>query len=121
MIISYGRQNIDNSDIKFVAKSLKSKLITQGPLVRKFENSLKKKLKCKYATVVNNGSSALLLVGKILSISDSVSFAISLIILASATNFSTYSIFEGSATKLPDSSILICSIFSLASKSFCSQ
>ncbi len=67
MIISYGRQNIDNSDIKFVAKSLKSKLITQGPLVRKFENSLKKKLKCKYATVVNNGSSALLLVGKILN------------------------------------------------------
>ncbi len=67
MIISYGQQSIDSSDIKYVTKSLKSKFITQGPLVQKFENSLKKKLKCNYVTVVNNGSSALLLVGKILN------------------------------------------------------
>ena len=67
MLLPYGKQSIDNSDIKFVLKSLKNKFITQGPLIQKFENSLKKKLKCKHVTVVNNGSAALLLVGKILN------------------------------------------------------
>lgn len=66
MIISYGKHCIDNVDIKSVVKVLKSDLLTQGPLVQKFEEHLKKKLTSRYATVVNNGSSALLTIGKIL-------------------------------------------------------
>ena len=65
-MINYGKQSIDNIDIKSVIKTLKSKFLTQGPLVEKFELELKKSLKSKYATVVNNGSSALITVGKIL-------------------------------------------------------
>ena len=67
MIIPYGKQNIDRSDIKNVVKCLKSNFLTQGPIVQKFENSLKKNFKAKNATVVNNGSAALLLIGKILN------------------------------------------------------
>ena len=65
-MINYGKQSIDDSEIKSVIKTLKSNFLTQGPLVEKFETQLKKTLKSRYATVVNNGSSALLTVGKIL-------------------------------------------------------
>ena len=54
MIISYGKQSIDSTDINSVVKSLKSNYLTQGPLVNKFETNLKKKLNCKFATVVSN-------------------------------------------------------------------
>ena len=66
MFISYGKQHIDNSDIRNVNKVLKSDFLTQGPLVKKFEDTLKKKLNSRYCSVVNNGSSALLTIGKIL-------------------------------------------------------
>ena len=67
MLISYTKQNISCSDVNDVAKSLKNKLLTQGPLVINFERDLKKRFKCKNATVVNNGSSALILAGKVLN------------------------------------------------------
>ena len=40
-MISYGRQHIDNNDIKAVVKVLK-KFNYQGPSVEKFEKSLSK-------------------------------------------------------------------------------
>jgi dTDP-4-amino-4,6-dideoxygalactose transaminase len=49
--IPYGRQYIDNKDIRFVSKALKQDLITTGNYVKKFENSifafLKRKRYCK--------------------------------------------------------------------------
>ena len=44
MLINYGKQNIDNSDVREVISALKSDKITQGAYVEKFENSLKKKI-----------------------------------------------------------------------------
>ena len=67
MIISYGKQNIDSKDINSVIKSLKRDYLTQGPLVKEFENKLSKKFKCKFTTVVSNASAALLMSGKILN------------------------------------------------------
>ena len=67
MLISYTKQSISYSDINEVVKSLKNEFITQGPLVNIFEAKLKKRFKCKNATVVNNGSSALILAGKVLN------------------------------------------------------
>ena len=67
MTISYGKQSINNSDIKSVVKILKSNYLTQGPTVEKFEFELRRKLKTKYSTVLINGSAALLLVAKILN------------------------------------------------------
>ena len=59
--IPYGRQFIDNKDIKSVTKSLKKKLITSGEEVLNFENKINNYLNCKYSTVCNSGTSALYL------------------------------------------------------------
>ena len=36
-MINYGKQFVDDDDIKSVTKVLKSNFLTQGPLVKKFE------------------------------------------------------------------------------------
>jgi len=43
-MINYGKQFIDGKDINKVIKVLKSNYLTQGPIVRKFEKRLEKKL-----------------------------------------------------------------------------
>ena len=58
-IIPYGRQYIDNQDIKFVSKALKKDLITTGSYVKKFENKILKFLKVKYVASCSSGTSAL--------------------------------------------------------------
>lgn len=58
-IIPYGRQYINNDDIKLVSKALKEDLITTGRYVKKFENKISKFLKVKYAVSCNSGTSAL--------------------------------------------------------------
>jgi UDP-4-amino-4,6-dideoxy-N-acetyl-beta-L-altrosamine transaminase len=58
-MIPYGKHRIDQKDIDSVVRALKSKFLTQGPLVKKFENSLKSITKAKYALAVNSATSAL--------------------------------------------------------------
>jgi len=65
-MINYGKQSIDNSDIKRVVSVLKSDFLTQGPIIKKFEEELSNTFKSKSASVVSNGSVALFLIGKIL-------------------------------------------------------
>ena len=62
-LINYGKQRLDNRDIENVKKVLKSDFLTQGPMVNKFEDKLKKKLKSNYCTVVSSGTAALHLLG----------------------------------------------------------
>lgn len=57
--IKYASQNIDNSDIFSVKKTLKEEFITQGPTGIKFEELIKKKFKSKYSLVTSSGTSAL--------------------------------------------------------------
>lgn len=63
MKINYGKQSINNDDIKSVVKALKSDLLTTGPLVENFELKLKKFMGSKYCVAVSNGTAALHLVG----------------------------------------------------------
>ncbi len=58
-IYSYGKQNIDASDIEAVVEILKSDWLTQGPTVTKFEEALADKFGARYASVVSNGTAAL--------------------------------------------------------------
>lgn len=58
-MIPYGRQAIDEEDIKEVVKVLRSDWITTGPKVREFEEALCGKTGAKHATVVSSGTSAL--------------------------------------------------------------
>ena len=58
-IIKYGGQNISQSDIDEVKKSLKNDLITTGPYVKKFEDKLRNFVECKYALTTSSGTSAI--------------------------------------------------------------
>ena len=86
MLIPYGKQSIDNDDIKYVLRSLKSDYLTQGPLVDKFESEISKKFKCKFTTVVSNASAALFLIGKILKWKKGDLIAVSPITFISSVN-----------------------------------
>ncbi len=57
--IGYGRQNITQSDIDLVVKTLQSDYLTQGPLVAEFENEFAKYVGAKYAVSCSNGTAAL--------------------------------------------------------------
>ena len=57
--IPYGRQFIDNADIKSVNKALRNDLITTGSTVQEFEKSVKKYLNSRFVVSCNSGTSAL--------------------------------------------------------------
>ena len=57
--IYYGKQCIDEDDIKAVSETLRSSLITCGPKVEEAEKRLAKIVDAKYAVVCSNGTAAL--------------------------------------------------------------
>ena len=57
--IPYGKQFIDKRDKISVLRSLSNDLITTGPHVKKFEQKIKKYLKCKYSYVCSSGTAAI--------------------------------------------------------------
>ena len=59
MQIPYGKHFIDKDDIKNVSRVLKSRSITQGPLINKFEKAICKLLKVKYAVAVSSCTAGL--------------------------------------------------------------
>jgi UDP-4-amino-4,6-dideoxy-N-acetyl-beta-L-altrosamine transaminase len=58
-MISYGRQHIDDDDVKAVVDCLKSGAITQGPKVAEFENAIANYVSARYAVAVSSGTAAL--------------------------------------------------------------
>jgi UDP-4-amino-4,6-dideoxy-N-acetyl-beta-L-altrosamine transaminase len=58
-MIPYGKQNIDEEDIKAVVATLRSEYLTQGPTVSKFEQCLCEYTGAKYCVAVANGTAAL--------------------------------------------------------------
>ena len=70
-MINYGKHFIDKDDISSVIKVLKYKNLTQGSLVKKFENNLSKKFGAKYCTVLSSGTAALHLAIKSLNLKKS--------------------------------------------------
>ena len=65
-MISYGKQTLTDEDFKSVIKTLRTPFLTSGPVVDKFEKELLKKFCGNFCSVVNNGSSALYILGKAL-------------------------------------------------------
>lgn len=57
--ISYGRQSIDDEDIRAVIEVLKSSNLTQGPKIAEFEQKLCERTGAQFAVAVNSGTSAL--------------------------------------------------------------
>ena len=62
-MISYGKQSIDEEDVKAVIDVLNSDWLTQGPSVNHFEKSLCEYFGSEYSCVVSNGTAALHLAG----------------------------------------------------------
>ncbi|MEI8349164.1 MAG: UDP-4-amino-4,6-dideoxy-N-acetyl-beta-L-altrosamine transaminase [Candidatus Omnitrophota bacterium] len=58
-VIPYGRQSIDEKDIRVVIDVLRSDWLTQGPKIKEFESALCQYTGAKYAVVVSNGTAAL--------------------------------------------------------------
>lgn len=63
-MISYGRHDIDRSDIESVIRVLKSDWLTTGPEIELFEKELAHYVGVKHVVVVNNATSALMLAVK---------------------------------------------------------
>ena len=59
MYIPYGRQSIDDEDIKAVVDVLQSDYLTTGPMVQEFEQKVADYVKAKYAVAIANGTAAL--------------------------------------------------------------
>lgn len=57
--IPYGRQSIAAEDVRAVVKVLKSDWLTQGPLVRRFEEAFAKTCGAPYAVAVSSGTAGL--------------------------------------------------------------
>ncbi len=59
MVIPYGRQDIQESDINEVVSVLKSEFLTQGPKVPEFENKISSLIGNLYSIATNSATSAL--------------------------------------------------------------
>ncbi len=58
-VIPYGRQDITKEDIDIVLEVLQSAYLTQGPMVPRFEDAVKRHCNVSYALAVNSATSAL--------------------------------------------------------------
>jgi len=59
MYIPYGRQTIDEDDIKAVCEVLRSDYLTTGPKIAEFEKTVTEYVGAKYAVAVSSGTAAL--------------------------------------------------------------
>jgi len=66
IMISYGKQTIDKSDIDSVIEVLKGGWLSSGPAVKTFEDDLNKYFGSKHASAVSSGTAALHLIGQAL-------------------------------------------------------
>lgn len=58
-ILQYGKQSVDQEDIKAVVECMQGDYLTTGPTVREFEVRLAQAVGAKYAVAVSNGTAAL--------------------------------------------------------------
>lgn len=58
-IIPYGKQSLDEKDFESVLKALKGDFITQGPIIERFEEALRRRVGAAGAVAVANGTLAL--------------------------------------------------------------
>lgn len=64
--IPYGKQTIDENDIKSVVDVLNSDFLTTGPKIKEFEDAISEYCGSKYSVAVSNGTAALHLASMVL-------------------------------------------------------
>jgi UDP-4-amino-4,6-dideoxy-N-acetyl-beta-L-altrosamine transaminase len=58
-LLPYGRQEISDDDVAAVVEALRAELITQGPLIERFERTIADHLGARHAIALANGTAAL--------------------------------------------------------------
>ncbi len=58
-MIPYGRQSVDENDIRLVVETLRSDWLTTGPTIERFEKEFAKTVSSSHAIAVSNGTAAL--------------------------------------------------------------
>ena len=98
-MIPYGKHHVDKDDIKAVLDLLKSKNLTQGPVVKLFENKIAKYVKSKYAVAVSSCTAGLHLSSIVVGLKKNKTLLTSPISFASTANAS---LFCGGKVKFSD-------------------
>ena len=88
--LPYGRQSIDQNDIKKVSKILTSNLITQGPGIYSFEKKFSKYVGSKFAVACATGTAALHLSCKVLKLGPGKNLLTSPITFVASANCAEY-------------------------------
>lgn len=88
--ISYGRQYIDEADIRAVVETLKSPYLTCGPKIGELEQKLCEITGAKYAVAVSNGTAALHLAAMAAGITEGDEVIVSPITFAASANCVRY-------------------------------
>ena len=89
-VIPYGRQSIDESDLRAVLEALQDPFLTQGPMVQRFEEELARYVGAKYAVAVNSGTAALHAAYSALSVGPGVTVITTPISFVATANASLY-------------------------------
>ena len=58
-LLPYGRQRIDEDDVRAVVETLRSDFITTGPAVAEFERRFAERVGARHAVAVSSGTAAL--------------------------------------------------------------
>ena len=88
--IPYGKQNITQSDINAVVEVLKADYLTQGPIIKEFEDAFATYVDAKYAVAVSNGTAALHLCALALNVSEGQKVITTPITFAASANCVRY-------------------------------
>ena len=88
--LPYGKQSIDENDIKSVVDVLRGDYITTGPYINKFENKVANYVDAKYAVAVSNGTAALHLACLAAGIKEGDEVIVSSITFAASSNAVLY-------------------------------
>lgn len=89
-IIPYGKQSINTDDLEAVSKALMSDNLTQGPLLKEFEEKFASYVGSKFAVSVANGTAALHLCSLALNVNESTNVITTPITFAASANCIRY-------------------------------
>ena len=87
--INYGKQTIQQDDIKEVTKVLRSNFLTTGPRISQFENKFSQYTKAKFSISCSNGTAALYLAFKAIKLKKNDSIIVPAINFIAAVNMAS--------------------------------
>jgi len=89
-IIPYGRQFINEDDVKAVIETLKSDYLTQGPKIKEFESKFSDYVGAEYAVAVNNATAGLHLAAMSLDVKSGDNIIVTPMTFAASANCVRY-------------------------------